>query len=166
MTWLSQTHFSDNVISIHDLTVYNLPLLCTITQTKGATAFDLDLKVFSLEQLNQKVVPSLPHCSFFLFLFSYYCFFVSLSLFTAVIHAFSSVMWHSLGTLWWRYALLWLWNVNFSFTIGKPESSTLCGKTWHSQMSHEHLPGAWRPLLWPSSMTTGLSRWVREPTHI
>lgn len=36
---------SDNVISVHDLTVYNLPLLCTVTQTKGATAFDLDLKV-------------------------------------------------------------------------------------------------------------------------
>lgn len=35
---------SDNVISVHDLTVYNLPLLCTVTQTKGATAFDLDLK--------------------------------------------------------------------------------------------------------------------------
>lgn len=37
--------FSDNVISVHDLTVFNLPLLCTVTQTKGATAFDLDLKV-------------------------------------------------------------------------------------------------------------------------
>lgn len=35
---------SDNVISVHDLTVFNLPLLCTVTQTKGATAFDLDLK--------------------------------------------------------------------------------------------------------------------------
>lgn len=38
-------YFSDNVISVHDLTVFNLPLLCTVTQTKGATAFDLDLKV-------------------------------------------------------------------------------------------------------------------------
>lgn len=36
---------ADNVISVHDLTVYNLPLLCTVSQTKGATAFDLDLKV-------------------------------------------------------------------------------------------------------------------------
>ncbi|KAG0702685.1 Vam6/Vps39-like protein [Chionoecetes opilio] len=35
---------SDNVISVHDLTVFNLPLLSTVTQTKGATAFDLDLK--------------------------------------------------------------------------------------------------------------------------
>ncbi|KAK4324087.1 hypothetical protein Pmani_005270 [Petrolisthes manimaculis] len=35
---------SDNVISVHDLTVFNLPLLCTISQTKGATAFDLDIK--------------------------------------------------------------------------------------------------------------------------
>ncbi|XP_045614549.1 vam6/Vps39-like protein [Procambarus clarkii] len=35
---------SDNVVSIHDLTAFNLPLLCTLTQTKGATAFDLDIK--------------------------------------------------------------------------------------------------------------------------
>ncbi|XP_071515409.1 vam6/Vps39-like protein [Panulirus ornatus] len=35
---------SDNVVSVHDLTVFNLPLLCTMTQTKGATAFDLDIK--------------------------------------------------------------------------------------------------------------------------
>lgn len=35
---------SDNVVSVHDLTVFNLPLLCILTQTKGATAFDLDIK--------------------------------------------------------------------------------------------------------------------------
>lgn len=35
---------SDNVVSVHDLTVFNLPLLSTLTQTKGATAFDLDIK--------------------------------------------------------------------------------------------------------------------------
>ncbi|XP_042232169.1 vam6/Vps39-like protein isoform X2 [Homarus americanus] len=35
---------SDNVVSVHDLTAFNLPLLCTLSQTKGATAFDLDIK--------------------------------------------------------------------------------------------------------------------------
>ena len=35
----------DNMISVHDLTVFNLPLLLAMPQTKGATAFDLDIKV-------------------------------------------------------------------------------------------------------------------------
>lgn len=48
---------SDNVISVHDLTVYNLPLLCTVTQTKGATAFDLDLKVCIKNSINNTVTP-------------------------------------------------------------------------------------------------------------
>ncbi|KAG7163431.1 Vam6/Vps39-like protein-like [Homarus americanus] len=32
------------IIVVHDLTAFNLPLLCTLSQTKGATAFDLDIK--------------------------------------------------------------------------------------------------------------------------
>lgn len=37
--------FSDNIISIHDLTVYNFPLLSTMNNTKGASVFDLEIKV-------------------------------------------------------------------------------------------------------------------------
>ncbi|KAB7494307.1 Vam6/Vps39-like protein, partial [Armadillidium nasatum] len=35
---------SDQMISIHDLTVFNFPLLSTLQETKGAVAFDLDIK--------------------------------------------------------------------------------------------------------------------------
>ncbi|XP_068220684.1 vam6/Vps39-like protein isoform X3 [Palaemon carinicauda] len=35
---------TNGVISVHDLTVFNLPLLLTMPQTRGATAFDLDIK--------------------------------------------------------------------------------------------------------------------------
>ncbi|KAK7078072.1 Vam6/Vps39-like protein, partial [Halocaridina rubra] len=35
---------SDNMISVHDLTVFNLPLLLSMQQTKGASTFDLDIK--------------------------------------------------------------------------------------------------------------------------
>ena len=39
--------FSDNIISIHDLTVYNFPLLSTMNNTRGASVFDLEIKVMN-----------------------------------------------------------------------------------------------------------------------
>ncbi|XP_076052623.1 vacuolar protein sorting 39 [Oratosquilla oratoria] len=35
---------SDNIVSVHDLTVFNFPLLRTMTKTKGANVFELDVK--------------------------------------------------------------------------------------------------------------------------
>ncbi|CAL4087633.1 unnamed protein product, partial [Meganyctiphanes norvegica] len=34
----------NNIVSVHDLTVFNLPLLSTMSQTRGATTFDLDIR--------------------------------------------------------------------------------------------------------------------------
>ena len=33
------------MISVHDLTVFNFPLLTTMPETKGAVDFDIDVKV-------------------------------------------------------------------------------------------------------------------------
>lgn len=39
-------YFTDGVICVHNMRVYNFPVVSTIERTKGASLFSLDVKVF------------------------------------------------------------------------------------------------------------------------
>lgn len=43
---------SDNVVTVHDMSVINFPALTTIQKTRGATLFTLDIKVWLYEYIS------------------------------------------------------------------------------------------------------------------
>jgi hypothetical protein len=44
-TVMNTAFISDNVISVHDMTAVNFPMVTVVQRTRGATLFTLDVKV-------------------------------------------------------------------------------------------------------------------------